>query len=103
MKDFNGKTVLITGAAQGVGKETALVFADAGTNVVISDINQSLLAALELELKAKGHNVVTKVCDISNTEEIKNLVKMALSEYGKIDYLVNNAAVSLAKKMTEIT
>ncbi len=102
MKDFNGKTVLITGAAQGVGKETALVFADAGTNVVISDINQSLLAALELELKAKGHNVVTKVCDISNTEEIKNLVKMALFEYGKIDYLVNNAAVSLAKKMTDI-
>ena len=103
MKDLNGKTVLITGAAQGVGKETALIFADAGTNVVISDINQSSLAALELELKGKGYSVLAKVCDVSNVDDIDELVKITLSKFEKIDYLVNNAAVSQTKKMTEIT
>ncbi len=103
MKDFDGKTLLITGAAQGVGKDTALIFADAGANIVISDINSSALMVLELELKAKGYNVLSKACDVANINDIKNLVEMALSEYGKIDYLVNNASVSMTKKITEIT
>ena len=103
MKDFSNKTVLITGAAQGVGRETALVFAEAGANVVISDINNSLLSVLELEMKSKGYNVFAKTCDVSNIDDIKELIKTALSRYSKIDCLINNAAVSLTKKMTEIT
>jgi meso-butanediol dehydrogenase / (S,S)-butanediol dehydrogenase / diacetyl reductase len=103
MNDFAGKTVLITGAAQGVGKQTTSLFADNGAEVVISDLNSDALKILELELKAKGYNVLSVVCDVSDTDSIKDLVEATLAKYGKIDFLVNNAAVSMTKKMLEIT
>jgi len=91
------KTVLVTGSSNGIGKETIKKFAKNNYNVIItynSDSSNALL--LEQEIK-DNYNVDTLVikCDISNEEEIKNMVEEVISKFGKIDVLVNNAGIAI--------
>jgi D-sorbitol dehydrogenase (acceptor) len=102
MGAFSGKTALITGAAQGVGKETAISFADEGSNVFMTDIKIDSLKSLEKELVDKGLNVSSCYCDISDLKSIKKMIDSALEEYGKIDFLVNNAGAVVTKKLMDL-
>ena len=89
------KTVLVTGAARGIGREIILKFAALGYNCV-ANYNTSKSAALELEktLNKMGVNALTIKADISNETEVKNMVDLALKKFGKIDVLVNNSATT---------
>lgn len=85
---FNGKTVVVTGAASGIGRATALAFASEGATVYAADIDAAGLAACA---EASNGKVVTVQCDVTQTEDIKALMDRAAAETGGIDCVFNNA------------
>ena len=103
MKKFNGKNVIVTGAAQGVGKETSLKFLEEGANVLMADIDNSKLEELKTEISKYTGQVHLMKIDISKQEDISLMINEIIKKWGSIDYLVNNASVSLTKSMMEIT
>ena len=91
------KTVLITGSSQGIGAATALKFAKEGYNVIIN-YNSSKDKALELAESIESQYNVKALpikCDISNEDEIKNMVEQSYKTFGNIDVLVNNAGIAI--------
>ena len=89
-----GKLVLVTGATGGLGKAISLEFAKNGYDVIINYHNH-YEDALELDEKVKSYGVDTLLvkCDISNGEEVKEMFNKVKEKFGKLDYLVNNAAI----------
>jgi len=85
---FSGKVVIITGGSRGIGKATANLFAKEGASVVITAKNNT-----RLQSAAKELGVVGFVGDIRRSDDIENVVKKTLDEFGKIDILVNNAGI----------
>lgn len=90
---FTNKTVLITGAAVGIGRATALQFAAQGANVVALDCDAEKLAATERELRAVTDKVMACVCDITDQAAVADCVNRAVERFGSLDILVNNAAL----------
>ncbi len=101
-KKFMDRVVLITGAAKGLGKETARLFAQEGANISIADISDNLLKTAE-EFKSSGFKTLSLKADISRPDEIVKMVDATIAEFGRIDYLVNNAALPFQKPMMDIT
>ncbi len=85
------ETVLITGASRGIGRETAKLFAENGFNVVIN-YNSSERQAIELLSEIK--NAIAIKADVSNRKEVFNMINKAISAFGGIDILINNAAIA---------
>ena len=85
---FHNKTVVVTGAASGIGRATALLFAAEGAKVYAADIDEAGLAQTAAESNGEVHTVR---CDVCNTEDIKALMDRAAAETGGIDALFNNA------------
>lgn len=98
------KTVLITGAAKGIGRQIAIEFAEVGYNVCIN-FNNSQKEAEELlkELSDKGLNVIIYKSDISKKEEVSKMIDDIIINFGKIDVLVNNAGQAQYKLFTDVT
>ena len=90
MKD---KTVIITGAASGIGKATAALFAKHGANVVVSDIQESEGKIVVQEIISAGGKATFFKTDVSKPEEMEALVNFAVKTYGKLDIAVNNAGI----------
>lgn len=90
---FQNKTVLITGAAVGIGKACASAFAKGGANVIMVDYNRETLKKTEEEIKAISCNVLTIVCDVSDPEAVQRTVRESEVRFGNVDILVNNAAL----------
>ena len=86
-------TVLITGASQGIGKATALLFAQKGYNLVLASRRVAPLTATAQEVQALGTKVLSVPCDVKEAQQVANLVNKALTEYGSIDVLINNAGI----------
>lgn len=91
--DYTGKNVIVTGAAQGIGRATAILLAEHHANLVLIDVNPSSLQELEKELKDKGAMVMARLCDVSEESGVHEVVEEALRHFGKIDALVNNAGI----------
>ncbi|HEY5749310.1 MAG TPA: SDR family NAD(P)-dependent oxidoreductase [Chryseolinea sp.] len=90
---MKSKTVIITGAASGIGKATAELFAKAGASVVISDIQEAEGIATRESIAAAGGKVSFFKTDVSEPEEMEALVNFAVKTYGKLDVAVNNAGI----------
>ena len=90
---FSGKTALITGAAAGIGKATAITFAEKGAKVVIVDMDEEKLECTRTQIQKIGVDVLAYVCDISNEERVNEITADVLEKFGRIDILVNNAAI----------
>ncbi|MEW6185843.1 MAG: SDR family NAD(P)-dependent oxidoreductase [Thermodesulfobacteriota bacterium] len=100
---LEGKVAVITGAANGIGRATAALFAAEGAKVVLADVNEGgLKETLELVKNAGGEAIARKT-DVSVEEEVKALIDLALTTYSQIDILCNNAGVGgdMAKLETE--
>ena len=89
------KTVLISGASKGIGKETAKLFAKNGYNVIVN-YNKSENDAITLkeELLSYGVKCLIIKADVTKNSEVLSMVDTAIKEFGKIDVLVNNAGIS---------
>lgn len=98
------KTVLITGASRGIGREMARLFAKNNYNVVIN-YNKSEKEAKELEeeLNSEGYDVRIFKADVSNVNEANSLVNFTIGQFEKIDVLINNAGISRFNLFTDIS
>jgi meso-butanediol dehydrogenase/(S,S)-butanediol dehydrogenase/diacetyl reductase len=100
---FAGKTALITGAASGIGKASAQRLGSEGATLLISDINETLLASTATELQAQGIKLVTRKLDVSDPQQCRECVQYAVDSLGQLDILCNIAGFARAKHMTDIT
>jgi 3-oxoacyl-[acyl-carrier protein] reductase len=89
--DYSGKVVVITGAATGIGKGTALKFAKSGANVVVCDFNEEKGIKTSQECIGLGVKSIFCKVDVTNEEQIMAAKETILKEFGTIDILVNNA------------
>lgn len=87
------KTAIITGAAQGIGRATAELFAAAGARLVLNDLDEEALASLTRRLRADGSQVVGAPGDVSREDHVRALVAAALAGGGQLDILVANAGI----------
>ncbi len=94
---FNNKVALITGASVGIGRATAILMAEEGASLVLVDIDGEGLEALKEELAQYTDKVLCFACDVSDEAGVNALVKESLSKFGRIDILVNNAALWRSK------
>lgn len=88
---FQNKTVIVTGAAQGIGRSVATHFAKAGANVVIADIEYDLGVQLAGELQKEGYSAIFTETDVRSEESVHQLMEMAAARFGEIHILINNA------------
>jgi NAD(P)-dependent dehydrogenase (short-subunit alcohol dehydrogenase family) len=86
-----GKTAVVTGAGQGIGKSIAITLADAGYNLILVDINAISLDELKVFLNSRNVEINTCVCDLRQQESVENLFLLACDLFENIDVLVNNA------------
>lgn len=102
MKNLN--TALVTGSGRGIGKETAVLLAAKGLNVIICSRTQTEIDNVLREIKSlEGGNAMGKRCDVSIASDVNNLVEEVLNKYGRIDILINNAGISYVKKLIDTT
>ena len=90
---LNQKTAIVTGGAVGIGYGIAYRLAEAGANVVISDINADAAQAAAAQLNAKGWKAVAVTADVSSPEGVEAMFNAAKKSFGTIDILVNNAGI----------
>jgi NAD(P)-dependent dehydrogenase (short-subunit alcohol dehydrogenase family) len=95
MKRLQDKVAVITGAASGIGKETALLFLEHGANVVLADMNKTTLEETFEIIKQKNFEQNAAIClaDVSKEKDVENLINLAVSEFGALDVLFNNAGI----------
>ena len=96
MSEFAGKTVLITGAGRGIGRDTALSFAADGANVCVNYAHSAVEAEqTAAEIEAFGGKAIACEADISDSTQVKAMVAAVIEAFGSIDILVNNAGLSI--------
>jgi len=94
MFSLKDKVAVVTGASQGIGRETALALAQAGAKVVVSARNEEKLAALAGAIAAAGGEAFPLKMDVADAEQVKAGFKQVIEKFGRLDILVNNAAVT---------
>jgi NAD(P)-dependent dehydrogenase (short-subunit alcohol dehydrogenase family) len=95
--NLEGKVVIVTGAARGIGRATALAFCREGAKVVIDDIDLEAAIPVEEEAKSSGAQAIAIKADVTKPDEVKQMVKETLDKLGRIDILVNNAGILYMK------
>ena len=102
MNTLKDKIAIVTGGASGIGKETVKAFVDKGASVVIVDYNEENGKAFEQEMLNTGAEVMFKLVDVSKEQEVKNLIRETVDNYGQLDIIVNNAGVGILKDTHEL-
>jgi 3-oxoacyl-[acyl-carrier protein] reductase len=102
---LDGKVSLVTGAARGIGREIAMLFAESGSDLAICDVNEDLVAATGREIEEKtGRKVISGKVDVTSFGEVEAFVKKTLDNFNSVDILVNNAGITrdnLVMRMSE--
>ena len=91
---LDGKVALVTGGSRGIGRASALAFADAGADVVVASRKLPELEEVAEEIKAKGRKSLAVASHVAKMDDLKNLVEQAKAEFGRIDILMNNAGTN---------
>jgi NAD(P)-dependent dehydrogenase (short-subunit alcohol dehydrogenase family) len=99
--DLSGETAIITGAGRGLGESMARGLAEAGTNIVIADINLESAEKTAEDLKKAGTKAIAIKTDITKMDDVKQMAEATIKEFGRIDILVNNAGVMRTGKEPE--
>ena len=104
MKKLEGKVALITGSGRNIGRATALKLAAEGADVVVNArSNREEVESVAEEARALGVRALPVLADVGNKEQVDSMVSMAMSEFGKVDILINNAAIRPHKPFLEVT
>ena len=93
-RSIKGRVALITGAASGMGKATAQVFAAEGARVIVTDINEGEVKNVSEQIKFDGGEALAISLDITDEEQIKECISKSIKSFGQIDYLINNAGIA---------
>jgi NAD(P)-dependent dehydrogenase (short-subunit alcohol dehydrogenase family) len=94
---FHGKTILITGAASGIGRATALIFAREGANVVCADINEAGVQETAHQVNQIGSQALALTIDVSKRAPVNDMVELALDGFGRIHFLFNSAGSAMKR------
>ena len=94
MFSLKDKVALLTGASQGIGRETALALAEAGAKVAAAARNEEKLASLVSEIVNAGGEAIAIKMDVADPEQVKSGFKQVLEKFSRLDILVNNAAIT---------
>jgi NAD(P)-dependent dehydrogenase (short-subunit alcohol dehydrogenase family) len=93
--DFTGQVALVTGAAGGMGLDTARAFATAGAAVVLADIDGDAARSAAAELTEAGYDALGLTCDVADEDQVAALVDRTVETYGRLDMAFNNAGIML--------
>ncbi|WP_426532177.1 SDR family NAD(P)-dependent oxidoreductase [Bradyrhizobium sp. McL0615] len=94
-RSVKGLTILVTGAASGMGRATARVFAAEGANVAVTDLNVEATQAVAGEITEKGGSAKAWVLDVAKPQDIIKVVNDAAAHFGSLDIVINNAGISM--------
>jgi 3-oxoacyl-[acyl-carrier protein] reductase len=94
MFSLKDKVAVVTGASQGIGRDTALALSQAGAKVAAAARNEEKLAALVSEIVAAGGTALAVKMDVADTEQVKAGFKRVVEKFGRLDILVNNASIA---------
>jgi meso-butanediol dehydrogenase/(S,S)-butanediol dehydrogenase/diacetyl reductase len=101
MGRFEGRGVVVTGAAQGMGRAISAAFLGEGARVVLADLNEEGVANTAEELSGNGDTFPVR-CDVTSSDEVKNLVASAIDHLGQVDVFVNNAGTITMRQTVEL-
>ena len=94
-RSVEGKVALITGSGSGMGRATSYVFAEAGAKVVVSDINEKQIEEVSSEINSSNGTCLKQILDVTNQENIYEVIANVIKEFGQLDILINNAGISI--------
>ncbi len=103
MVDLEGKTAMITGAGQGIGRDIALTLADAGADIAALDVNLGGAEATAALVRTKGRKSLALACDVSNAKDVDRCVEEAIAGREQIHFLVNNAGITRDNLLLRMT
>ena len=103
MEKLKGKVAIVTGAAQGMGKSVAELFALEGAKVILNDINEQKAKKVVDEIKSGGGEALAIRADVTNSEEISRMVEETVARFGTIHILINNAGILRPTRTEEIS
>jgi len=98
-----GKSAVVTGAAAGIGRATAELFAREGARLVLADINTDGLSALRDSLGDVSGEVTTVTADVSKPQDVRRMIEVAVEEYGRLDIAIANAGIIPLASVVEAT
>jgi len=99
---FRDRTVLVTGASSGIGRETALAFAAAGANVVLLARRAKVLAKVAAEARRLGASTLTASADVTEAAAVAGAFRKAVKRFGTVDIVINNAGVMIPSQVAEL-
>ena len=98
---LSGKSAIVTGGAQGIGRAIALRLAKDGANIALLDLNQDTARATAAEIEKLGVGALALACDATAYEQVKSAVSQARQTWGSIDILINNAGIDRAQRFVD--
>jgi NAD(P)-dependent dehydrogenase (short-subunit alcohol dehydrogenase family) len=101
--DFTEKVAAVTGAASGIGREICRALAKAGAIVLVSDLDADGAEKTAREIREAGGKATAFKADVTRPEDVKNLIDTAMNEHGRLDYLFNNAGMSIDGEFQDLT
>jgi NAD(P)-dependent dehydrogenase (short-subunit alcohol dehydrogenase family) len=101
--DLTGKVAIVTGSGRGLGRAMALALAQAGADIVVTARTKAEIEETAQEIEKKGRKTLVVQADINNPQHVDHLVHQAIERFGKIDIIVNNAGIAIAKPFQEMS
>lgn len=100
---LQNKVAVVTGAASGIGKEIALLYASEGAKVVIADLNLDQAEQVVSEIKAKGGEAMAVAMDVTNEDQVNKGIEDAVKKFGNIHVLVSNAGIQIIESVDKLS
>ena len=103
MFDLSGKVALITGSRRGMGAAHAIMLAEQGATVIVTDITATACSSVVNKIKKAGGKAICYKLDVSNAKEVNSVISSIVKKFGRLDILVNNAGIYQSKPALKIT
>ncbi len=100
---LENRVALITGAGRGIGRATALLFANEGAKLALCDVDEAAVKAVADEIKAAGGQAIAVVADVSDSAQVDGMVGKVIETFGQIDILINNAGILRDARLVKMT